>query len=199
MYSSTKLAFSSKILVESFNPHLIGTKQINLPVYHIMGLHRLFYALKMQQAYFIAVYVSKCKRLISKLDSNPNMKVHIGTDSQYNRKKRTIHFVSIIAFRWGLNGASFIKNESKHKCKISVTEKLWNEVYMTMDISELLIEAGIPLDKIVIEFDLNPNPEYKSSFLVNSAVGWAKGVGHQVITKHDTLPQIAVKAANGLC
>lgn len=139
------------------------------------------------------------KYVLDYLSKNPNAELHIGTDSQYIGKHRKIKYVSVIAFRDGNKGVHFVMNTMKVKVfHIGSKEKLWNEVFRTMDILDHLHKHSLPYSKAIIEFDLNPNKEHQTSnSLLNEAAGRASGLGCKVICKYSGL--VAVKAANQYC
>lgn len=137
---------------------------------------------------------------LQQFEAHPNCKLYVGTDSQRkkNKKKRGgsggIVFITVVAVRYGKNGASFVYNK-QHLDRMTPEEKLRTEMNMTMAYVDELEKNEILVD--FIEFDYNEEAKWLSNKMVNEATGWAKGVGYKTLIKPDEL--IAVKAANHLC
>lgn len=155
-----------------------------------------------------------------------NLLVFIGTDSISSNGK--VHYFSVVAFRYGTNGAHFIFSKSKFPVirkdngRPDIYMKLWKETELTMEIANLLVDNKIfTKDDLIIEFDFNGLVKTLSTQLISGAKGWATQLGYQTLSKCNPNPrdktkcefidilfndeiiridqQIAVKAANHLC
>lgn len=138
---------------------------------------------------------------VEQIAKNPNVKIHIGTDSQV--KGKTIFFVPCIVYRVGTRGAHFIfkRIEKKRPPKSvskedQVNQRLTEEIYMTMEIASYLTDnSAVKID--TVEFDFNDQPEHISNKLTSLATGWAKGLGFNTKIKPEQL--IACRASDHLC
>jgi predicted RNase H-related nuclease YkuK (DUF458 family) len=138
---------------------------------------------------------------IQRLSKDPDVKIHIGTDSQV--KGGEIHYVICIVYRVGKKGAHFIyKKIKKDRPPKTVSQdeqvnmRLNEEVYMTMEIAQFL-QSNTSIHIESVEFDFNFEPEHISNRLTSMATGWAKGVGFNAKIKPDEL--IACRAADHIC
>lgn len=132
------------------------------------------------------------------LAKNQGAKVYVGADSQKRRK--TIEYAVVIAYRYGQNGVHYIyhrwhvKRKGYGRGDALVERRLTEEIHMSIEIAEFLKENSISVYQI--DLDLNNNPKWKSNRYVQMGVGWATGLGYKVAVKPDEL--VAVKAANHL-
>lgn len=131
----------------------------------------------------------------------PDIKIYIGTDSQV--EGHTIKYVPCIVYRKGNNGGHYIYKKIKKERppkSVSKDEQIHNrlneEVYMTMEIAQYLID-NISIKIESVEFDFNNEPEHVSNKIINMATGWAKGLNLNPRVKPDEL--IACRAADHIC
>jgi len=131
------------------------------------------------------------------LQQNMDGKIIVGTDSQkYNR---SLSYVTVISLFYpsinninkdGIKSVSYCKGAHliyfKQKIKmrkISLWERLWHEVELTRIISQEIFNKINK--KIEVHLDLNPDAEYKSNQLYQSAVGYLLSFGFDVYAKPD--------------
>ena len=132
------------------------------------------------------------------LKSHPTAKVYVGSDSQKRRK--TIDYAVVIAYRYGTRGAHFIYSKwgipkkGYGKGDALIEKRLVEEVSTTMAVANRLAENGVNVHQV--DFDLNGNPKWKSNKFVQMATGWATALGYKVAIKPDVM--VACKAANHL-
>lgn len=126
----------------------------------------------------------------------PTAKIYIGSDSQ--KKRKTVDFATVIAYRYGVRGCHIIYHKWSVRRKgygrgdALVEKRLRIEVEKTMEVAIKLQEHSIKVHQI--DFDLNCDPKWKSNKFVQMAVGWAKGLGYKISIKPDE--QVATKAAD---
>lgn len=132
----------------------------------------------------------------------PDLKVHVGCDSIVVGGNSW--FVTVIAFRYGKNGAHFIFNKTRmspfrmDNGKPDIFRRLLQETKFTMDLAEFLTSNSIfNKTELILEFDFNNMKETRSREHVAIAQGWASGFGYTSYLKSDM--QIACKAANQIC
>jgi len=127
------------------------------------------------------------------LNECPNVKIHIGTDSQ-NFKRKTI-YVSVIAYRMGNSGVHCIYHKIKEKKNKDKWSRLWKEAIMTMEIAEWLSEK-INVN-IEVDFDFNGDANHYSYRLISAAQGMATASGFKSNVK--PYNQVATWAADMAC
>lgn len=135
--------------------------------------------------------------------AHPHLTVHLGCDSVVVGGQ--IYYVTVVAFRYGRNGAHFIFNKTKVPSyrksdgKPDIFTRLMHETKSTIDLVQFLTERNIFIkEMLVLEFDFNNMRETKSREHVAIASGWASGFGYEnVYLKSDQ--QVACKAANQIC
>lgn len=122
------------------------------------------------------------------LEKNPDCKIAVGTDSKYrNSKKRIIYATCIVIFYPGTDGynkgAHVIYNIEKIYKKLSLFERLWEEVDMSRLIAhEIQEQIGVPVE---IHVDINPAKDFKSNVAYQPAIGMLQGMGYIVSAKPD--------------
>ena len=132
------------------------------------------------------------------LSKHPGAKVYVGSDSQ--KKRKTVEFATVIAFRYGSRGCHLIYHKWSERRKgygrgdEMIAKRLETEINKTMEVAIYLQENSIKVFQV--DFDINSDKELntKSSAFVQTSVGWAKGSGFQASVKPDE--QVATKAAN---
>lgn len=127
------------------------------------------------------------------LKSNPNVQIHIGTDSQNN--KNNTKYATVIAYKYGFRGVHYIYTKQLIPKIKNRWERLWNETVYSIETAMWLRDKiNIP---IVIDMDYSSEKEHYSYIMVNSAKGWAESLEFKVNIK--PFEQIATKAADFEC
>lgn len=140
--------------------------------------------------------VDEIKHCLEVLKNKSFTKIYVGSDSQ--KKRKTIEYAVVIAFRYGNRGAHYIfskwnvSRKGYGKGDQLIEKRLQEEVATTMEIVSRLQENSISVYQI--DFDLNCDPKWKSHKFVQMATGWGKAMGCNVSIKPDV--QVATKAAN---
>ena len=116
----------------------------------------------------------------------------------WQNKKQIVTYATVIVIHKVGKGAHIVfsreREQQKHK---NIFVRLWGEVERSMKAMEILKNENIKVKKLTIDFDLNELPKYKSHVVTNSAIGFAKGEGHQVRIKPEAFS--ATYAANKCC
>lgn len=125
-----------------------------------------------------------------------NMEIFVGTDSKVS--SRNITFVTAICFYKKKNGCHVIyaKYTMENK-KISLDQRLWEEVEMTRCVADKVREYINNKAKMYVDIDLNPNKIHNSNRIYNPAKGYLESLGYDVRGKGEVIPSIY--AANFLC
>lgn len=138
---------------------------------------------------------------VEQLKIDPNVKIHIGCDSQVYGSY--IYYAVAIVFRKiGKGGHYIFKKIKKERPPKSVDKleqvqlRLTEEVFMTMELVQFFQENS-SLKIEAVEFDFNEDEIHLSNKLTNMAVGWAKGLGFKAMIKPEDL--VACKAAHHIC
>jgi predicted RNase H-related nuclease YkuK (DUF458 family) len=124
------------------------------------------------------------KTIREETDKGFRLKVCIGTDSRV--KGGIIEFASVIVFlREHRGGFMFISN-TKFKGKMSIKERMIQEVARSVDIAYNLCEL---LDKYDVELeihaDINSDPGFVSNSALRDAMGYVLGMGFVFKAKPD--------------
>jgi len=126
----------------------------------------------------------------SMIKNFPGVQIHVGTDSQ-NYASYT-KYASVIAYRNGNRGVSFIFSITTVPKVCDMWTRLWREAEMSIQLAELL--AKHIHFEIQIDMDFNEDQLSKSHVLIGSTKGWANSLGYIVNVKPHV--QIATKAAD---
>jgi len=137
--------------------------------------------------------VDVLKHTLSILKENPNVEIHIGTDSQ--NKKHETKYATVIAYRYGTKGVHYIVHKNAVPKINDIFTRLFKETEMSISMAEWLSQH-INI-KIQIDMDYNSDAEYKSNKLISACQGWASSLGYKVNVKPDN--QIATHAADYHC
>ncbi len=137
--------------------------------------------------------VDVLKHTLSILKENPNVEIHIGTDSQ--NKKHETRYATVIAYRFGTKGVHYIVHKNSVPKVRDIFTRLFKETEMSISIAEWLSQH-INI-KIQIDMDYNSDAEHKSNKLISACQGWASSLGYKVNVKPDN--QIATHAADYHC
>ncbi len=122
--------------------------------------------------------------IIRETKAGNKLKVCIGTDSQVYGK--VIEFATVIVFlREKKGGFMFIHNEKVTR-KMSIKERMLQEVAMSIDIAyrlcDLLDEYDVELE---VHADINTDPQFKSNAALNEAMGYILSMGFVFKAKPD--------------
>lgn len=131
--------------------------------------------------------ITHCNDILTKY---PDSRIYVGTDS-INSKQFTT-YCTVVAFRYGNNGAHFIfakKSINRIKDKF---QRLWNEVEYSVEIAQYIQKFGYKVD--TIELDLNSDKKWASNGVVGSGVGYCTGLGFKTNIKPEE--QISTRAAD---
>ena len=111
------------------------------------------------------------------------LKFYIGADSQYAYKK-VVYSVVLVMLKEGQGGIGYYRRIFD-KGVITTQQRLFQETYYAVDlavkINPLLESIGRKIEEI--HTDLNPDPNYLSSTMINQCLGYIKGMGFKGITK----------------
>lgn len=138
--------------------------------------------------------VDVVKHTLSILKENPNMQVHIGTDSQ-NKGPLTVYAV-VIAYRFSHNGVHYITYKESVPRINDMWSRLWKEAELTLEVAEWFT-SSININ-VEIDLDFNKDKSHDSHPLISAAKGWAESLGYKVNCKPD-VDLIATKAADVQC
>ena len=127
------------------------------------------------------------------LRENPNVQIHIGTDSQ--NFGRVTSYSTVIAYRFGSRGVHYIASKQKIPVIKDMWTKLWKEAELSIEVAEWLTQQ-INV-KVEIDMDYNGDEGHKSHKLISAAKGWANSLGYKVNVKPNN--QIATRAADHHC
>ena len=141
--------------------------------------------------------VNAVEHTLEQIDKYPNLKIHIGTDSQSygggRRKSKTVYVTTII-FRYGNRGCHYIylKEEITPKIK-SEYMRLYDEGVRTISTYERLT-SEIPVAVEALEFDYQEVDDTISKKLVSTFRGWVFSLNVKASFKSSQM--IATKAAD---
>lgn len=131
---------------------------------------------------------------LEQLNKYPNLKVRIGTDAQ-DKGRQTV-FSTVIAYRYGNNGAHFVYYRERVPVVNDIFTRLFQEGERTIKAGKMLIEE-LSVDIEALEFDYSDISKTKSTPIINAVKGWAIGEGFKPCFKSDG--QYATKAADQVC
>ena len=116
------------------------------------------------------------KEIVREKENGNQLKVCIGTDSQV-RGKETFFATVIVFIRKGKGGFMFIQNETT-KQKMSIKERMLNEVTRSIDIAYKLCRIFTLYDvDMEVHADINTDPNFKSNDAFKEAMGYIMGMG----------------------
>lgn len=115
--------------------------------------------------------------IIHEQNSGHQLKVCIGSDSHVYGNQ--IHYATAIVFvRKGKGAFTFIRKQKEFQ-KISIKERMLNEVNKSVEIAYKIFEI---LEKYNVEMevhaDINTNPDFKSNIALKDAMGYILGMGY---------------------
>ena len=112
------------------------------------------------------------------IEKHPNVKIHIGTDSQtLNDNTR---YITAIAYRFNKSGVHYIYTKNNFPKIVDKWERLWKETELSIEIAQILNNKEINIE---IDMDYNSDERYYSNKLVSVAKGWANSLGFKVNIK----------------
>jgi predicted RNase H-related nuclease YkuK (DUF458 family) len=127
------------------------------------------------------------------MNNLPQSEILIGCDSQ-NRRSETIYAIVIGMYNPGKGAHVLYSRFTTYRDRDNTT-RLLNEVWFSVEVAEKL-KNDIGLKAKFIDIDLNPDPKYKSSLALASAVGIVTGMGYTV--RHKGNSPIMTYAADNL-
>ena len=118
---------------------------------------------------------------ISRTDGK--VKFFIGADSQY-RYKKVIYSIVLVMLKEGKGGIGYY-SRIREEGKISTNQRLFQETFYAVElatkVNPLLESIGHTIEEI--HTDLNPDPNYLSSAMINQCLGYIHGMGFKGTTK----------------
>ena len=121
-----------------------------------------------------------------------NYKVFVGTDSQVNRKRRKVMYVTcIVLYKQNKGGRIFLQKDLI-RTPNTLRERLSDEVWRTLELCFELKDILPPDVEIIVDVDLNKNPKHKSGQYVQELVGMVTGSGFMCRTKPDSWAAMCV-------
>lgn len=133
------------------------------------------------------------KHTLSILENDPNIDIHIGTDSQ-NISDETV-YVTSIAYRFGTRGVHYIYHKQKLPRINDLWTRLWKEAEYSVEVAQWFTSKINT--KVQIDLDYNDDKFYKSNQLIQAAKGWITSLGYKANTKPGI--QIATKSSDYQC
>ena len=117
--------------------------------------------------------------------ARPNIRYRVGCDS-LNIKHHSVYIMSLVGIFPESTGAFVFYHKEKIPKIKNIQERLWKEVEMSVAFAKYLRD-DLGADIEAIDFDLNILPEYPSSRLAPSAIGFASAEGFSGYCKPDKL------------
>jgi predicted RNase H-related nuclease YkuK (DUF458 family) len=128
------------------------------------------------------------------LQKNPKSDLLIGCDS-HNSGGKT-HYATVVVLHESCKGGHVIYDKRSFPRIYDKFTRLYREVELSVDIAELLKEAGIQKPKY-IDIDLNPDPNFQSNTVLRAAIGLVSSMGYTPRCKPDGV--IASRVADIIC
>lgn len=105
-----------------------------------------------------------------------NIRVCIGTDSQV--KGSSIRFATVIVFLRLGNGAVVLARKQELRAKLSIKQRMLEEVNRSMAVAISLQPLLNELDiRFEVHADINTQPSFKSHDAFSEAIGYIQGMG----------------------
>lgn len=122
--------------------------------------------------------------IISETEKGNKLKVCIGTDSQVTAN--VTEYATVIVFLREKKGGFMLISSEKSLQKISIKERMLNEVSMSIGIAYQLCDL-LDLYEIDLEVhaDINTNPNFKSNTALSEAMGYILSMGFVFKAKPD--------------
>lgn len=103
--------------------------------------------------------------------------VMVGTDSR--QTGQYTHYVSVVVlYRKGLGGHIVMTQTRTPRIKV-LFNRLWHEVELTYEITGDILQAvkSLPMQRLKVHLDINPDPEHASHVAYQAAMGYVKSLG----------------------
>lgn len=114
-----------------------------------------------------------------------DMKFVVGGDSQMSCD--AVKYCVVLVCTTGHGGRGYYRVIHK-KGRVSRQQRLFNETYYSvkyaLQFNPILESVGYHISEI--HTDLNPNPKYKSSDMIQSCIGYIRGMGFEGKTKPES-------------
>lgn len=130
--------------------------------------------------------------IVALIKSDHEYGVYVGTDSQVNRKRRKVMYVTTIVLHKKGKGGRFFLQQELVRTPNSLRERLSAEVYRTLQLCFELRDILPRNVEITVDVDLNKNPKYKSGKYVNELVGMVTAQDFKCRTKPDSWAAMCV-------
>jgi len=131
------------------------------------------------------------------INSKPEIKLYVGTDSQNSRRATT--YVTVIVLHINENdsgkGAHVLYSKDVLPKMRDRFSRLWGEVERSVEVSSMLRDGGLTIKNI--DLDFNEDPRYNSNTVLRSAVGYVEASGFKARWKPHNA--VACRAADSLC
>lgn len=112
------------------------------------------------------------------------LKVCIGTDSQV--RSEIVEYATVIVFLREKKGGFMFINNSSHKQKMSLRERMISEVAKSVNIAYSLCDLFDQYDvALEVHADINTDPHFKSNTALKEAMGYILGMGFEFKAKPD--------------
>jgi len=112
------------------------------------------------------------------------LKVCIGTDSQV--RNEVTEYATVIVFLREKKGGFMFINNSSHKQKMSLRERMISEVAKSVDIAYALCDLFDQYEvALEVHADINTDPHFKSNTALKEAMGYILGMGFEFKAKPD--------------
>jgi predicted RNase H-related nuclease YkuK (DUF458 family) len=131
------------------------------------------------------------------INSKPEIKLYVGTDSQNSRRATT--YVTVIVLHINENdsgkGAHVLYSKDVLPKMRDRFSRLWGEVERSVEVSSMLRDGGLTIKNI--DLDFNEDPKYNSNAVLRSAVGYVEASGFKARWKpHNAF---SVRVADQIC
>lgn len=129
--------------------------------------------------------VDEVERLIiNETEKGNRLKVCIGTDSQVTGS--VTEYATVIVFLREKKGGFMLISSEKTTQKVSIKERMLNEVSMSIGIAYKLCDL-LDLYDVALEVhaDINTSPNFKSNTALSEAMGYILGMGFVFKAKPD--------------
>lgn len=115
--------------------------------------------------------------IIRELENGHQLKVCIGSDSHVYGD--IIHYATAVVFvRKGKGAFTFIRKQKEFQ-KISIKERMLNEVNKSVEIAYRIFEILDLYDvEMEVHADINTDSEFKSNIALKDAMGYILGMGY---------------------
>jgi len=128
-------------------------------------------------------------QILTDISNSPteDLEFIVGADSQWSKGRVTYTSVIIMLMN-GKGGRGYHKTHiTKRNQYVSIKQRLFTETYQAVEVAMWLnpILEKLGYDISEIHTDLNPNPKYPSSEMVQQCLGYIKGMGFEGKTKPD--------------